>query len=124
MRKILSLIILFSFTAKPAVNFSIIAYYQTNLSQIIEDFCVNKDKPELNCDGKCYLAEKLNQSATNSDKMDTSFEISESFTVVFFSPFNYESSNSNSIIHKEINQHYKNNYSFLFSSNFFVPPNV
>ena len=88
MRKILSLIILFSFTAKPAVNFSIIAYYQTNLSQIIEDFCVNKDKPELNCDGKCYLAEKLNQSATNSDEMDTSFEISESFTVVFFSPFN------------------------------------
>jgi len=123
-RKFLSLIILVSFTAKPAVNFSIIAYYQTNISQIIEDFCVNKDKPELNCDGKCYLAQKLDQSATNSDEVDTSFEIAESFTLVFFSLLNYESTNSNSFIHKEINQNYKNNYSYLFSSNFFVPPNV
>ena len=124
MKKILSIIILLSFTAKPAVNFSIIAYYQTNLSQIIEDFCVNKDKPELNCDGKCYLAQKLDQSATNSDEVENNLEIAESFTLVFFSPLNYESTNSNSFIYKEINQNYKNNYSYLFSSNFFIPPNV
>ncbi|MPR33437.1 hypothetical protein [Salmonirosea aquatica] len=26
---------------------------------IIDNFCVNKDRPELHCDGKCYLAIRL-----------------------------------------------------------------
>lgn len=33
--------------------------YELNKAYIIENFCVNKDKPMMNCDGKCYLAEKL-----------------------------------------------------------------
>jgi len=35
------------------VNFTI------NQQYIIENFCINTDKPELQCDGKCFLAEKI-----------------------------------------------------------------
>lgn len=29
---------------------------------MVELFCINKDKPELDCKGKCYLAEKLEEA--------------------------------------------------------------
>lgn len=35
------------------VNFTI------NQKYIIDNFCINKDSPELKCDGKCYLAEQI-----------------------------------------------------------------
>lgn len=28
------------------------------------EFCVNKDKPELHCDGKCHLSKQLNPVIT------------------------------------------------------------
>ncbi|SOE22519.1 hypothetical protein SAMN06298216_2946 [Spirosomataceae bacterium TFI 002] len=30
--------------------------YQFTKDFIVENFCINKDKPELHCDGQCYLA--------------------------------------------------------------------
>ncbi|MBW3466833.1 hypothetical protein [Arthrospiribacter ruber] len=33
--------------------------YELNKATIIENFCINKTKPELKCDGKCYLAQQL-----------------------------------------------------------------
>lgn len=33
--------------------------FTINRKYIIENFCINKDKPELKCDGKCFLAEKI-----------------------------------------------------------------
>lgn len=33
--------------------------YELNKAEIIANFCVNKSRPELKCDGKCYLAQQL-----------------------------------------------------------------
>ncbi len=33
--------------------------YELRKEFIIDNFCVNKDRPELHCDGKCYLATRL-----------------------------------------------------------------
>ncbi len=33
--------------------------YELNVEEITEMFCVNKDKPELMCNGKCYVAKEL-----------------------------------------------------------------
>ena len=37
-------------------RFGLVAYYHLNKEYITELFCINKEKPELNCDGKCYLS--------------------------------------------------------------------
>lgn len=34
--------------------------YELNKAFIIENLCLNKGKPELQCEGKCFLAEQLN----------------------------------------------------------------
>ena len=38
------------------------SYYTLFTDDFIENFCVNKDQPELNCDGKCFLSKMLNKS--------------------------------------------------------------
>ena len=39
-----------------------------NYDYIVENLCENRDRPMLNCDGKCYLAKKLvEESKENSE---------------------------------------------------------
>lgn len=33
--------------------------YEFNRDYITKNFCVNKNRPQLHCNGKCYLAKKL-----------------------------------------------------------------
>lgn len=35
--------------------------YEMNKQEITEMFCVNKDKPELNCNGSCHLMQQLKE---------------------------------------------------------------
>lgn len=37
-------------------------YYAANKTYIAEELCENKDKPQLKCDGKCYLRAQLAES--------------------------------------------------------------
>ncbi len=45
--------------------------YELNKAYIIENFCVNKDKPMMNCDGKCYLAEQMKAQKEKQDANST-----------------------------------------------------
>jgi hypothetical protein len=38
------------------------AYFKVNQAQIIEKYCVNKDKPEMECNGHCHLKKELNKT--------------------------------------------------------------
>lgn len=35
--------------------------YQVNKAYITSTFCINKNHPELHCDGKCFLSRKLKE---------------------------------------------------------------
>ncbi|WP_317039183.1 hypothetical protein [Siphonobacter aquaeclarae] len=48
-----------------------IAYYQLNRDYIAKVLCENRDKPQLHCDGKCYLAKKLKAQQDRQDKETT-----------------------------------------------------
>lgn len=36
--------------------------YALNRDYIVENLCINKDKPELECHGKCYLNDRLQEA--------------------------------------------------------------
>lgn len=42
--------------------------YIVNYDYIVENLCENKDKPMLNCNGKCYLAKKFAQESEEKEK--------------------------------------------------------
>ncbi|MBL7836542.1 MAG: hypothetical protein JNM67_03405 [Bacteroidetes bacterium] len=41
------------------LQLGIIAYYNLNIDEIEALYCVNKDKPDLCCKGKCYISKQL-----------------------------------------------------------------
>ncbi len=70
---------LLTLTVKPTVK--ILSFYQ-NQAEIIAKHCVNKDKPELNCKGHCYLKTQLksNDSPEDTAMPEVSIFIPMAFT--------------------------------------------
>ncbi len=65
-------IVLLAFTILSA-NFSrlfVFAGFELNRDYIAAELCVNKDKPELNCNGRCFLAEKLKKAQEKEKKQE------------------------------------------------------
>lgn len=52
------------FTLKSAL---VMTYYICFTDSFIETYCINQDKPELNCDGKCYLSQLLDKSSADQE---------------------------------------------------------
>ena len=46
--------------------------YQLHKERITQLFCVNKDKPRLQCNGKCHLAKKLRKASAADSKAPAS----------------------------------------------------
>lgn len=44
-------------------NAGFIIYWKVNQTFIIEKLCKNKDKPQMHCNGKCYLYQQLQKAA-------------------------------------------------------------
>lgn len=42
--------------------------YSLRKDYIIEAYCINKNRPELRCDGKCFLAQKIQESKEKEAK--------------------------------------------------------
>lgn len=101
-----------------------LAYFELNLEEIIQKYCINKDKPELQCNGKCHLANTLNETSNGANENSKSLKVAlDSFLPVFLSkqePVNF--SGIFSYIEKEELFSYSNNYSFLSTSNAYKPP--
>lgn len=56
-------------TLLPTVSpLGILAYYNLNKDYIARVLCENRDKPQLHCDGKCYLARRLNENLAREQK--------------------------------------------------------
>ena len=52
------------------MNAVIYAHFELNKSNIIELFCINKDKPRLKCDGKCHLKTTLQKSVDQEEGVE------------------------------------------------------
>lgn len=59
-------------TLLPTVSpWGTIAYYHVNRDYIARVLCQNRDKPQLHCDGQCYLAKKLKAQQDKHNKETT-----------------------------------------------------
>ncbi len=51
--------------------------YELNKEAITEKYCVNKEKPELQCNGHCYLEQKMKQEEKNASFPDALRQVNE-----------------------------------------------
>ena len=66
----ISVLILFSLLF---ANFSSVFVYlgfEANQNYIAKALCENRDKPQLHCEGKCYLMKKLKQAQDKEQKQE------------------------------------------------------
>ena len=49
----------------------IVMSFELNRDFIAKTLCENRDRPQLNCDGKCYLAKKLKAQHDREDRETT-----------------------------------------------------
>jgi hypothetical protein len=84
-KKYLSLLLLGLFVSTIVGPVTTIIHFYTFQEQIIEAHCVNKAKPELNCNGHCYLKKELQVSTVNIDTEQK--EMSLSFNVFWANAF-------------------------------------
>lgn len=68
-RCIISGLLVFIILFQSMDRFGLIAYYEINKSYITEMFCINKSRPDLQCEGKCFLMQKLKEKEQSEDKI-------------------------------------------------------
>lgn len=122
MKRVVSLILLLFFTFlvfRPAIP---LVEYCLRKDYIAKVLCINKEKPELKCNGKCHLTEQL--KAEMEDEEDSPFpsknenerkQVSEFLRVTFsINPRFFHPTDYTSFFH--------NLYNYNFSLFVFHPP--
>lgn len=61
MQKLVSILLLFALMLQCCSELGVLAGYEIHKNYIARVLCVNRDKPAMHCDGKCYLKKKLQQ---------------------------------------------------------------
>lgn len=105
--------------------FPVLEYF-VNYDYIVTELCENKEKPELECNGKCHLAKEL-ASASNPESTDASDKkvVAQQYELVYFQEiqsvvFNFLETNLN----LGVTNCYSDNYFHLGSSSTFHPPTI
>ncbi|WP_435623730.1 hypothetical protein [Flagellimonas sp.] len=89
---------------------------------IAEFLCINKDNKELECHGKCYLMQRIQEQ--NDEKQENLPKIvMEEYPIGFVQLLNFSSSTIPTI-NPCASFNYVNPYSYLFVSESFHPPSV
>ena len=94
--------------------------YLINEDYIATFLCINKDKVEMQCNGKCYLMQQL--SKQNEDKKQSLPRIAmEEYPIGFVNLILFDAINE-TVPFIENSFIYKNNYNYLFIYSSFHPP--
>ncbi|WP_439555555.1 hypothetical protein [Dyadobacter sp.] len=87
MRSFIAYVLLFAIMLPTLSPWGTIAYFQLNRSYIAKVLCENRDRPKLNCNGKCYLAKKLKQQQDKKDKETAQRVENMPIAQLFIAPF-------------------------------------
>lgn len=88
MRSLIAYILLAAIMLPTLSPWGTIAYFKLNREYIAKVLCENRKRPELHCDGKCYLAKKLRQQKEKQDK-ETSEKVHNIPVIQLFTPQRY-----------------------------------
>jgi len=122
LRKSVCLLLLLLIIVQSFNKLGIILAFNINQNYIAASLCVNKDKPQLHCNGRCFLAKKLRQAEQNEEKQRA--ENQEKANVLFFCKLNRLELNG-SIINRgpqNFNPFYLKFKPSIFTNDIFKPP--
>lgn len=119
LNRYISLILILSLSFQCVVKLGLLTYYSVNIEYIIKELCENKDKPELKCEGKCFLKKKMAQADETEKKAN------EIFKQIEFPAFIPNTTLSFNVEYKDLKVHFatlKDLYSHNIHEKIFHPP--
>ncbi|MDQ1804875.1 hypothetical protein ACNFU2_15875 [Chryseobacterium sp. PTM-20240506] len=120
MNYICSIFLTFYIVVRPLIP---IMEYAVNYDYIAEVLCVNKNKPELNCNGKCYLSKELAKTNdTETAPLSKGKTSGQKILDIYILPEITEIKNTGLTYDHNFTFIYQKNYSFLFLKHIFRPP--
>jgi hypothetical protein len=69
-RQLVAIVLLVCSVSVSLSNFVMHTIFSYNQNTLAKEFCVNKNKPQLHCNGKCYLLKKLKQAQEKEQQQD------------------------------------------------------
>ncbi len=96
--------------------------YILNQDYIAEFLCINKDKPELQCNGKCHLVKEIEKQQKN-DANALAISI-ENYPIGFVNILKVKALNSFTSLKKHTSTPYQKLYSFNYNYSAFQPPDL
>lgn len=67
-KKGIALILLLVFTLQTFYTSGFTVWFYANRKAIASEHCINKKRPELKCDGKCFLSMKMKEAGQHQDE--------------------------------------------------------
>lgn len=120
--KLISVVILIILLLSNSLKVSLVyAWYTMDVESFIEQLCENKDKPQLQCNGKCYLSKV---SANNSTQDEQKTPILEWEQLVFCNTEITVNEQGLQDSSKSVTSYYRVNPTQSFSYSIFHPPQV
>jgi len=80
-KRVIAIALLSMYMLQLGANVSKLAWYELNKDYITALFCVNQDKPELQCQGKCHL--KMQIENDEEDRSEAAIELAEIVWISF-----------------------------------------
>jgi hypothetical protein len=122
-KRFTALLLLVALISSNFSRFFACAGFELNHKYIAENLCINRTRPWLHCNGKCYFMRKIKQAEENEKKQQakdnlTRLEVSffqESYQIAFIEPVILET-------HKSTFPHYTYLYTSRYLTTIFRPP--
>lgn len=120
--KVLTAITIFIMLFKPIFP---LAEYAANYEYISKVLCINKEKPQLKCNGKCHLMQELAKAADTGKPASPNDKKHQVETEWYFDTSSkIELPDFLAIFHPKQLTFYSNLYSNLHTALFFHPPSI
>jgi len=83
LRRLIAVILLLALISSNLSSLFVYAEFKTNQKYIAAVLCENKDKPQLNCQGKCYLMKKLKEAEDKEKKQENTSQKKAAYDLFF-----------------------------------------
>ncbi|EJL76203.1 hypothetical protein [Chryseobacterium populi] len=120
MNLICSIFLTFYMVVRPLIP---MMEYVADYDYIANVLCINKSRPELHCNGKCYLGKELAKTNdTGSSPLNKTKNSGQKILDIYILPEITEIQNAKDLLFLNFIFIYKTDYSFLFLKHIFRPP--
>ncbi|WP_309333695.1 hypothetical protein [Mucilaginibacter sp.] len=122
-KRLTSIVLLIALIASSFQRYMVYAGFELNHDYIAKNLCINRNRPWMHCNGKCYFMRKIAEAQENEKKQDAKDNLSRLEVSFFQDAVTFEFFKLPEI--KEIPAHqdnYRCNYTNQYISSLFRPP--